>query len=73
MRRAKLSIVLYFIVNILLVLPFSPIQIDEEAEKVETQFDHRLFHVGLQLPPVVDLSRVKDPHVSQWYLYIPAI
>ena len=40
---------------------FSPVQINEEAEQVEAEFNHRLLHVGLQLPPVVDLSRVKDP------------
>ena len=55
------------------VLSFSPVQIDEEAEQVEAEFNHRLLHVGLQLPPVVDLSRVKDPHITQWYLNIPAI
>lgn len=54
------------------MLLLSPIQIDEEAEQVVTQFDHGLFHVGLELTPVVDLSGVKHAHVSHRNLHIPA-
>lgn len=47
------------------------IQINEEAEQVVTQFNHRLLHVRLKLTPVVDLSRVKHTHVSHRHLHIP--
>lgn len=50
----------------------SPVQIDEEAEQVVTQFNHGLLHVRLEQTPVVDLSRVKHSHVSHWNLQVPA-
>lgn len=50
----------------------SPVQINEEAEQVVTQFNHGLLHVGLELTSVVDLSGVKDTHVSHRNLHVPA-
>lgn len=47
------------------------VQINKEAEQVEAELNHGLLHVGLQLPPVVDLRGVEDPHVTQWDLHIP--
>lgn len=54
----------------MLLLP--PVQINEEAEQVVTQFNHGLLHVRLQLTAVVDLSGVKHAHVSHRYLHMPA-
>lgn len=53
------------------MLWFSPVQINEEAEQVVTQFNHGLLHVGLELTSVVDLSGVKHTHVSHWNLHVP--
>lgn len=47
------------------------VQINEEAEQVVAQFNHGLFHVGLELTTVVDLSGVKHTHVSHRHLYVP--
>lgn len=51
----------------------SPVQINEEAEKVVTQFNHSLLHVRLELTSVVDLSGVKHTHVSHWNLHVPVV
>ncbi len=55
------------------MLLLSPVQINEEAEQVVTQFDHGLLHVGLQLTSVVDLSGVKHAHVSHRNLHVPEV
>lgn len=50
----------------------SPVQIDEEAEQVVTQFNHGLLHVRLEQTSVVDLRWVKHSHVPHWNLQVPA-
>lgn len=47
------------------------VQINEEAEQMEAQFNHGLLHMGLKLPSVVDLSGVEHPHVTHRYLHVP--
>lgn len=49
-----------------------PVQIDEEAEQVVTQFNHGLLHVRLEQTSVVDLRWVKHSHVPHWNLQVPA-
>lgn len=58
-------------VRLKMLLP-SPVQINEEAEQVVTQFNHGLLHVGLKLTSVVDLSGVKHAHVSHRNLHVSA-
>lgn len=54
-----------------MLLPL-PVQINEEAEQVVTQFDHGLLHVGLELTTVVNLSGIQHAHVSHRNLHVPA-
>lgn len=49
----------------------SPVQVDEEAEQVEAQLNHRLLHVGLELTAIVNLCGVKHPHVAHGHLQKP--
>lgn len=41
------------------------VQVDEETQQVEAEFDHGLFHVGLEQASVVYLSRVEDSHIAR--------
>lgn len=50
----------------------SPVQVNEEAEQMVSQFNHSLFHMRLKLASVMDLCGVQHAHVPHWNLQVPA-
>lgn len=46
------------------------VQVDEEAQQVEAQFDHGFLHVGLELASVVDLCGIVHSHVPHGNLHV---
>lgn len=50
----------------------SPVQVNEEAEQMVSQFNHSLFHMRLKLASVMDLCGVQHTHVPHRNLQIPA-